>query len=160
MKKPLLILVAGFLIAGAAYASFYLARTAQTRSITASEKPELLWLKQEFGLEDEEFARIRELHEGYLPDCARMCARIAAANAELERLIVQTNAVTPEISAKLAEIGDIRRECQMRMLEHFYAVSRAMPEEQGRRYIAQMQKLTSLANMRHEAEPGHASHGH
>ena len=160
MRKPLVILLSGLLIAGAAYASFYLARTAPARAIHNSESPELAWLKQEFGLGDQEFARIRELHEGYLPDCARMCAKIAAANSELEQLILETNAVTSKISAKLAEIGHIRQECQTRMLQHFYAVSRAMPEDQGRRYLAQMQKLTSLANMRHDAEPAQSGHAH
>src|SRR5688572_24230122 len=143
MKKPLVIMTTGLLLAVAAYTGLFLARTAPRHAEAPSE---LLWLRQEFSLSDQEFARIRELHEGYLPDCARMCARIAAANRELERLVLSTNEVTPEISKKLSEIGNIRQECQARMLKHFYAVSRAMPEEQGRRYLAEMQKLTSLSN--------------
>ena len=33
-------------------------------------------------------------------------------------------------------------ECQTQMLRHFYEVSQAMPPEQGRRYLAEMQRLT------------------
>lgn len=159
MKKPLVILITGLLLAAAAYAGLFLARTAPRPAEAPSE---LLWLRNEFSLTEPEFARIRELHEGYLPDCARMCGRIAAANRELERLVISTNEVTPEITKKLSEISNIREECQARMLKHFYAVSRAMPEEQGRRYLAEMQKLTSLSNMRDHSktEPAQPEHGH
>jgi len=76
--------------------------------------------------------------------------------------VLSTNEVTPEITKKLTEIGNIRQECQARMLKHFYAVSRAMPEEQGRRYLAEMQKLTSLSNMRDHSKTDSAQpeHGH
>jgi hypothetical protein len=159
MKRTLLILVTGFALALAAYAGLFLARTAP---VQADAPDDLLWLRQEFSLSEQEFARIRELHEGYLPDCAAMCARIAAANRDLEQLVLSTNAITPQITEKLAEIGRIRQECQTRMLAHFYAVSRAMPPEQGRRYLTQMQRLTSLSNMRHhsETDPAQPDHGH
>jgi hypothetical protein len=159
MKKPLVIIITGLLLAAGAYAGLFLARTG---SIQGEAPSELLWLRNEFSLTEQEFARIRELHEGYQPDCAKMCARIAAANRELESLVLNTNEVTPEITKKLSEIGSIRQECQARMLKHFYAVSRAMPEEQGRRYLAEMQKLTSLSNMRDHSktDPTQTEHGH
>src|ERR1039458_7466301 len=43
---------------------------------------------------------------------------------------------------KLAEVAALRAKCQANMLEHFYEVSQAMPPEQGRRYLAEMQCLT------------------
>jgi hypothetical protein len=159
MKKPLLILATGLVLAVAAYAGLFLARTAPVR---VEAPDDLLWLRQEFSLNEQEFARIRDLHEGYLPDCAAMCARIAAANVDLEQLVLSTNTVTPQITEKLAEIGRIRQECQTRMLKHFYNVSQAMPAEQGRRYLAEMQRLTSLSNMRDHSttEPAQPEHGH
>lgn len=159
MKKPLIIVIAGLLLAAGAYAALFLARTGLKH---ADDSSELLWLRTEFSLNDQDFARIRTLHEGYLPDCEKMCARIAAADKELERLIVSTNQVTPEISKKLSEISNLRQECQATMLEHLYAVSRAMPEDQGRRYLAEMQKLTSLSNMRHRSktDPAQPEHDH
>jgi hypothetical protein len=159
MKKPIFILLTGMMLAAGAYAALLLARTGHDQAAAGSE---LLWLRQEFSLSDQEFARIRELHEGYLPDCARMCAQIAAANRDLERLVLSTNEVTPEITKKLSEISNIRQECQATMLKHFYAVSRAMPPEQGHRYLAEMQKLTSLSNMRDHSktDPAQREHGH
>ena len=159
MKKPLIIVLAGLCLAAGAYAALFLARTGLKHADAPSE---LLWLRKEFSLGDQEFARIRALHEGYLPDCEKMCARIAVADKELERLVLGTNQVTPEISKKLLEISNLRQECQARMLEHFYAVSRAMPEDQGRRYLAEMRKLTSLSNMRHHSktDPAQPEHDH
>jgi hypothetical protein len=159
MKKPLVIIFSGLVLAACAYAGLFLARTVPSHAEATSE---LLWLKKEFSLTDQEFARIRELHEAYLPDCAKMCARIAVANHELENLVLSTNEVTPEITKKLSEIGNIRQECQARMLKHFYVVSRAMPEAQGRRYLAEMQRLSSLSNMRNhsKSDPAQPEHGH
>ena len=159
MKKPLVIVVMGLLLAVGAHALFFVVRTAPT---DAEAGDDLFWLREEFSLSDQEFARIRELHQGYLPDCEKMCAEIAAVNRDLAQLVLSTNAVTPQITEKLAEIGRIRQECQSRMLKHFYAVSEAMPPEQGRRYLAEMQRLTSLSNMRDhsKAATAEAEHGH
>ena len=157
MKKPLLVMVTGLLLAIVAYGGLFIARTAGGHSEAPSE---LLWLRQEFGLSDQEFARIRDLHEGYLPECARMCAQIDDANKELESLVLDSDKVTPQITDKLAEISRIRQECQTQMLRHFYAVSQAMSPEQGRRYMAEMQKLTSLSNMRDHSDSAPSKHAH
>jgi len=42
----------------------------------------------------------------------------------------------------LIELGELRAQCQAQMLERFMEVSRAMPPEQGRRYLAEMKRLT------------------
>jgi hypothetical protein len=166
MKRALLILIASALLGAASYSVSYLRRTAAARAIEREAIPELAWLQKEFGLEAQEFTRIRQLHEGYLPQCAKMCAMIAEANRQLEALVLATNHVTPAISDKLSEIGRLRQECQSQMLAHFYAVSQAMPPAQGRRYLARMQQLTSLSNMRDHTLSSHASpsqpapHGH
>lgn len=164
MKRALSILLAGAMLGAAAYGLAYFRRTAEARALQEEQHPELAWLKQEFGLDVREFERIRTLHEGYLPQCARMCAKIAAASEELESLVVATNQVTPAISEKLMEIGRLRQECHGQMLAHFYAVSQAMPVEQGKRYLLRMQQLTSPSSMRDHAAsdsaqpPEHAHH--
>ena len=135
MRRALAILCIGVLGAISGYFALYLSATSPTRSALRAQTPELSWLKQEFHLSDAEFQRICDLHAGYLPKCREMCGRIAAKNEELKAILAQTNAMTPEIEKKLAEIAQVRAQCQMDMLEHFYAVSRAMPPEQGRRYL-------------------------
>jgi len=98
----------------------------------------LNWLRLEFHLSDAEMAHIRELHEGYLPQCGELCQKIAAAKRELAALT--NNSV--EALAKQNEITALRAQCQANMLAHFVAVSRAMPPEVGQRYLAEMKKLT------------------
>jgi hypothetical protein len=142
MRRPLLILIA-MLLAGAAIAgsSYVLARRICARQLAGSGD-DLAWLRREFRLSDTELQRIRQLHEGYLPKCHENCARIAARKQELQAVLDHAQGMTPEAKQKLAEVAALRAECQASMLGHFYEVSRAMPPEQGRRYLAEMQRLT------------------
>src|SRR4051812_20394933 len=65
---------------------------------------DLSWLKREFRLSDSEMQRVRQLHEGYLPECREMCGRIAAKQNEVESALASGE--TPD--AKLAELAALR----------------------------------------------------
>jgi len=122
---------------------------------------DLSWLRDEFHLSDTEMTRIRELHEGYLPQCAEMCAQIAARKSELESVLGSRTNLSAEAQAKLNEIAALRAQCQAQMLQHFVAVSQAMPSEQGARYLAEMKRLTLGTNELMESRmPGPGDHGH
>ena len=99
---------------------------------------DLSWLKREFRLSDGEMQRVRQLHEGYLPQCRQMCGKIALKEGEVEKAL--QSGETPD--AKLVELATLRAQCQSQMLRHFEEVSRAMPPEQGKRYLSEMRKLT------------------
>jgi hypothetical protein len=146
MKRGLLILVFGLVAAGAAYICIYLTCTVSARNMQRSDQPELAWLKEEFNLSDAEFKRVSELHAAYLPECAAMCKQIDAQNLRLKELLAATNQVTPEIETAIEESSRLRSECQRQMLKHFYEVSRTMPPEQGRRYLAWVQDKTFLSD--------------
>ena len=92
------------------------------------------------------------MHDAYVPRCAESCRRIESKNVEIGRLVASGNAVGPELERALTESGQLRIECQKAMLEHFYNVSRAMPLEEGRRYLQKMFESTSLRShrMNHE----------
>ena len=81
-------------------------------------------------------------YEAYLSGCKERCHRIDLKNEELARLLAATNTVTPDIEKALAEAALLRADCQKKMLQHFYDVSRTMPPEQGKRYLAWVQKQT------------------
>lgn len=146
VKKGVVILLAGLAVAAAAYGCIYLVCTSPVRALERSSQPELAWLKQEFNLSDAEFERISDLHAAYLPQCAEMCGRIAAQNQRLMALLAATNQLTPEIEAAIAESARLRGLCQRNMLQHFYEVSRTMPPEEGRRYLAWVQERTFLSS--------------
>lgn len=143
MKKSGIILLAGLAAGVLAYACLFFS-TAGRRNGAAGTAPELAWLKAEFRLSDEQFARVALLHALYRPTCAEMCRRIDEKNAALQTLLAARNSVTPEIQAALAEAARVRAECQSAMLNHVYEVSRMMPPEQARRYLAFMHERTLL----------------
>jgi small-conductance mechanosensitive channel len=142
MNRSFAILLGALALGAAIFgASFF---TARHTMAMCCEKPadDLNWLRLEFHLDDADMSRIREMHEGYQPKCAAMCAKIAAAKNELDKMVGSSTNLSFEAQAKLKEIADLRAQCQAQMLEHFVAVSQAMPPEQGRRYLAEMKKLT------------------
>jgi len=142
MRRPILILLAGLAVAALAYCGVYRASTASCCRMEQGKAPELAWLKQEFHLSDTEFKRVSEMHDAYLSGCAERCRRIDQKNEELARLLAATNTITPEIEKALSESALLRADCQKKMLQHFYDVSRTMPPDQGKRYLAWVQQQT------------------
>ncbi len=142
MKRSGVITLLGLVLALGGGAGIYLSRVASYRALCAHAGVELAWIKKEFHLNDADFARVRQLHEAYKPVCAKMCQRIDEKNRELAGLLAVSTNVTPQIEQVLGETAQLRRECQTAMLKHFFAVSQAMPPEQGRRYLAWMQAQT------------------
>lgn len=161
MNRSLIILIGALALGAAIFAGSFFA--ARHTTMMCCEKPadDLNWLRLEFHLGDAEMARIRELHEGYLPRCGEMCAKIAAAKRELNSLVGTSTNLTSEAQAKLDQIAALRAQCQAQMLEHFIAVSRAMPPQQGARYLAEMKKLTLGNNGQMEQSmSGESGHEH
>ncbi len=156
MKKGALILLSGLLVCTAAFSGFYYVGTARSRALLNQPQPELAWLKAEFNLSDAEFARISTLHEAYLPECARRCARIAEENRQIEQLLAHDPSVTPELRKLLDERAATRAECEAEMLNHFVAVSRTMPPDQGRRYLEWAEQHTVLSGQAMEQSHGPA----
>jgi hypothetical protein len=144
MKKGGAILLAGLALCAAAFCGVYYRGMAPMRALMSGPQPELAWLRQEFNLGDAEFARITQLHEAYLPECRQRCRLVEQQNERLGQLLAQADTVTPEIRGLLAERARIRAECEAEMLKHFLAVSRTMPPEQGRRYLAWIEQQTFL----------------
>jgi hypothetical protein len=141
MKRRVAIVLVGLVAAVAVFAaSNWIAQRLCARHLVSAD--DLDWLRQEFRLSDTEMARVRTLHQGYLPKCAEMCARIAAKKQELAQSLAGQTHVTPAAERNLAELGMLRVQCQTEMLRHFVEVSQAMPPEPGRRYLAGMQRLT------------------
>jgi hypothetical protein len=140
MNRSLIILLGALALAAAVFAGSYF--VSQRACVMTRSADDLSWLRDEFHLSDAEMARVRQLHEGYMPQCAKMCALIAAKNTEAQTALGGGTNVTAQAQRKLTELGELRAQCQAQMLRHFIEVSQAMPPEQGRRYLAEMKKLT------------------
>jgi hypothetical protein len=160
MKKGVIILVVGLVLATAAFSGFYYAGTASCRSMMREPEPELAWLKREFHLSDAEFTRISDLHAAYLPRCRQRCQRVEEQNAKLQQLLPTATDVTPEIRALLAERAKMRADCEAEMLQHFLEVSRSMPPQEGRRYLEWVERQTYLQGQGMEQQHRTADHDH
>src|ERR1017187_1729080 len=161
MNRSLVILLGALALAAAIFAGSYF--TAQRVTVTCCARPadNLSWLQDEFHLSDGEMTRIRELHEGYLPKCAEMCAKVAAKKSELASVLGNSTNITGEAQIKLNEVAALRAQCQVQMLQHFVAVSQAMPPEQGQRYLAEMKQLTLGTNgLMEQSMSGDTGHEH
>ncbi len=140
MNRSLIILLGALVLGGALFGGSYFAGQRACRMMRPMD--DLSWLRDEFHLSADEMARIQKLHNGYLPKCAEMCAKIAAKKSELEAALNGATNVNTVAQQKLTELAELRAQCQAQMLQHFTEVSQTMPPEEGRRYLAEMQRLT------------------
>ena len=161
MKRSLLILIIALLAGSALFASSYFMSRRVCESCSSSATDKLDWLRQEFHLSDAEMAHVRDLHNGYMPKCGEMCAKIAAKKQELEDALAGSTNISADAKQKLTELAILRSQCQAQMLGHFIEVSQAMPPEQGRRYLAEMERLTIGSHEQtEETMSGHDGHMH
>ena len=72
------------------------------------------------------------------------CRRIDELNDKLSNTLATATQVTPEVEKLLGERAQMRASCQTDMLKHFFEVSRTMPPEQGKRYLAWVRENTCL----------------
>jgi hypothetical protein len=144
MKRAGYIIILGLIAAAVGYACTDLAGMKAQYYIEKSNQPALAWLQEEYHLNNTQFIRECQLQAAYQPKCTEMCQEIDAMNARLQNLIAATNTITPEIKQALAENAQLRADCEQMMLAHFYSVAQAMPPEQGKRYLAWVQKETLI----------------
>ena len=162
MNRSLVILLGALALGAAIFGGAYFASQRAAEMCCANPADDLSWLRTEFHLSDTEMARIRALHEGYLPKCGELCIQIAAKKRELAAILGNSTNLTAEAQVKLNEVAALRAQCQAQMLQHFVAVSQAMPPAQGERYLAEMKRLTLGEHEQVErsmsGETGHEHH--
>ena len=144
MKRAGYIVFLGLIVAAVGYTCTYLAGMKAQHHIEKSNQPALAWLQEEYHLNNAQLIRECQLQAAYQPKCTEMCRKIDAMNARLQNLIAATNTITPEIKQALAENAQLRASCEQMMLAHFYSVAQAMPPEEGKRYLAWVQKETLI----------------
>src|SRR5579885_258252 len=142
MSRSLVIVLGALALGASGVTGAYFAGQRVGAVCCANPADDLNWLREEFHLNAAQMARIRQLHEAYRPQCARMCALIAAKKTELQAALAGQTNVTAQAQKELTELGELRAQCQAQMLRHFLAVSRAMPPAEGRRYLVEMEKIT------------------
>ena len=121
---------------------FWIARYITQQASCSLRKKEsidsLYWLVKEYHLSKEQLAKVRKVHEQYLPDCQFYCRKIAEAKAELRRQLNVDHFDSKKIGELLQQIALLRAQCQKRMLEHFAETAALLPEPAKKRYFSTM----------------------
>jgi hypothetical protein len=113
-------------------------------------RDELKVLQREFGLNEAQTARIRELQEGYAPKCAALCQRVAEAQAEWEEVLARPQVSAAEIQDALQKTLRLRYECQAAMLEQVGRVSQEIPASERHRFLQTLQRRLVCPGMASE----------
>ena len=136
-------IILGTLALGAALFLGSFAVSQHVCRVCVEEPPgSLSWLQKQYQLNDDEIARIQKLHKDYLAQCDDMCRMITEKKQEVQQALNNTTNINPIAKQKLDELAACRVHCQSQMLQYFVNVSHIMPPEQGRRYLAEMEKNT------------------
>jgi len=138
VKKVILLAVAAIALAFGVHAVYFRAATHESRCLIGDKEGEMEWLRGEFHLSDDQYSKIKALHEAFEPRCMEHCRNIAAANATLSKLMAASPEPTPEIAQALETCERVKAECRKATLEQIYAVSRVMNSDEAARYRTMM----------------------
>jgi hypothetical protein len=141
MNRSLIIVLGALVLGITLFGGSYLVSQRLCQVCVAPPPGGLDWLQQEFHPNADQMARIQKLHKDYLVQCADMCRMVADKKQEVSAALNGTTNISPVAEQKLAELADCRAHCQSQMFQYFAAVSQNMPPDQGRRYLAEMQKF-------------------
>lgn len=136
MKRMLLVLLSGLVAGVSAHVAWY-----QTRRPCEGDQLncQLAWMKNELRLDDEQYARIRQIHEATSPKLLALAAQVSRMREEyaaFERTRVTSGEVDFIEFARFVENRRaIDRECLNVTRQLVAATSGTMTEEQRKRYL-------------------------
>ena len=116
------------------YCVINLSVTQEARVILNSECPELIWLKKEYHLSDQQFSKIEALHYAHDKECMEQCKQLAAKQKALRQAVIANQIDSPEFQILLLDWREQRKQSQDSILEHMFEVSAEMSPDQGQRY--------------------------
>ena len=97
--------------------------------------PPSMWLCKEYGLSQEDAEKLELLRTQYRSRCSPSCEALCNANAHLEKLVLGSCCVTPELQSAVVETDKIRSRTRIAMLEYFYVVAEKLPAERRKDYL-------------------------
>lgn len=137
MKRFLLVVLLGFVAGAAAHIGFYAFRRPTVENRLARD---LAWMQTEFRLDDQQYGRIRSLHDRVGPELERLFSVLRTTHEELNRLEAVRRATDKvdflAFHQAKEENRRARRQCRTLTLDLVYAVAEVMTPEQRRRYFA------------------------
>jgi hypothetical protein len=111
----------------------------------------MAWLRADFNLTDEQFAKIKRLHDSYSVVCEEHCREIQ--NATRARNAVKASATRDPAALAAAEqrVEELRRVCESAIATHVRQCAAEMSPEASERYLALV--LPKIKDFDHLAAP-------
>jgi hypothetical protein len=109
------------------------------------------WLRDDFHLDDRQFAAIRALHDAYAGTCAEHCRMIQEANKARDVLVAARGGDPAAVTAAEARVQALRAVCESAITAHVRKVAALMSPEDGRSYLALV--LPKISDFDHTAAP-------
>ncbi|HMP90987.1 MAG TPA: hypothetical protein PJ991_12355 [Kiritimatiellia bacterium] len=135
MKRESVVLVVALAIGLIAFGVGYWWCSESVHHRDSYSHREMLWLKKEFKLSDDQYDRIAAIHESFMPQCDELCLKVSEVSASLAMLIADNTNITPEITIAMEQAGELHKRSREAVISYMYEVSAAMSPEQGRRYL-------------------------
>jgi hypothetical protein len=137
MKRPILILLLGLAVGTATHLAYYQHREPLE---TDTLEGRLAWMRSELHLSNDQFARIKELHEASHLRLQAMAAQVALMQAEFAEF-ERTRRTTDRVDfIEFARFVENRRELNQRCVdstrELVLAAAKLMNPEQRRHYMS------------------------
>ena len=121
MKNFLITLAVALAASAAAFAGIYAMNDRPALRQAVHEGDAMAWLREEFHLNEAQFAAVKKLHADYNAVCADHCMAIMAAKQR---------------GAPAAELAALEKTCVDAMAAHFRKVAALLPPGEGERYLA------------------------
>jgi hypothetical protein len=134
-----LVIAAALAVGGAVY--FWQGHAQPRAESHGTSRRELAWLQHEFHLSSTAMERIASIHTQYTFQCQHMCDEVNASDAEVRRLVLANRTLTADLEKALDRSSSTVAMCRRRMLEHFYAIAREMPDDKAQRYLTMMSPM-------------------
>lgn len=95
----------------------------------------LEWLRNDFALNDAQFAAVKRLHESYALVCEGHCQAIQDAARQRDLLRAQASVDPSALAGAEKKVQELRVVCETAIASHVREVATHMSPEQGRRYL-------------------------
>jgi len=158
--KYLLGTVALIVLAAAALGLVSYRLTCEPAVHAAAQKGDAMqWLRDDFHLDDRQFAAVRELHDSYAGTCEEHCRMIQEATKARDAVAAAAGGDPAAVAAAERKVQELRAVCESAIAIHVRQVAALMTPADGRRYLALV--LPKIASFDHTAAPDlHLNHPH
>lgn len=141
------------IVATAGVAGVFCYRMGSEKELRAAEKEgdPMMWLRAEFRLNDEQYARVMKLHEDYGKVCSEHCRQIQEATDSLTQLRAAKSTDAVQRTAGEQRVQELRAACERSIEDHVRQVAGCMSPKESERYLTMV--LPRIASFDHSGPP-------